>query len=68
MQKSASSQWLKKISRMMPIKIPGGPPLPYREIINLLKRVRTALDHAIVSLEKESKPATTRKRKSARAA
>lgn len=67
MAKAASNQWLRNLSKMVPTKIPGGPPLPYRELVKLLKRVRTALDHVIVKLEKEAKPAP-RKRKSARTA
>lgn len=61
MAKAASSPWMKGLSRMVPVKIPIGPPLPTRELVKLLKRIRATIDHAIVALEKSSKPARKRK-------
>jgi len=61
MAKTASNQWLNRLSRMVPVNIPGGPPLPRRELVKLLKRVRKALDHVIAVVEKDGKPARKRK-------
>ncbi|MFA5941575.1 MAG: hypothetical protein WC809_19675 [Sinimarinibacterium sp.] len=56
MATATKNKLLSKISKMMP-SIPIGPPLPKRELIKLLKRMRKALDQLIAALEKEDKPA-----------
>ena len=48
---------LKDLGQMMLGKGSGGPPIPKKEIIKLLKRVRVSLDQLIARLEKADKPA-----------
>lgn len=53
---------LKDLGQFMLGKKPGGPPVPKKELIKLLKRVRDSLNTVIAKLEAGDKPAA-RKRK-----
>lgn len=53
---AAKNNLMRKISKMLP-SAPIGPPIPKRELVKLLKRVRATLDQAIAALEKNDKPA-----------
>ena len=78
---TASRQpFLKNLSKWMPTN-PGGPPLPKKEILAVLKALRGQLDRLIAAVEKHGepkgggggagarrKPAARRKKKSAAAA
>lgn len=66
MADSLGGVWMQKIWRMLGIKNPGGPPIPRKELIKLLKRLRKLINEAIVKLEKDGKakaPARPRARR-----
>lgn len=78
MAKSSSQPFLKNLSKWMPTN-PGGPPLPKKEILAVLKALRAQLDRLIAAVEKHGEPkgggsagrskaAGKRKKKSAAAA
>lgn len=64
MSNDLSGVWLQKIWQMLGIKNPGGPPIPRKELIKLLRRLRKLIDEGIVKLEgPAAKPAARAKAK-----
>lgn len=51
---ASTKAWYSRVSKMLP-SIPLGPPLPKREVIMLLKRVRKVIDQVITQLERDAK-------------